>query len=460
MYVNSFDPPYRSLEEPILALRALGDFIASILKEGDEIAPPGSQPAETTVQDPSPSNSPSHLAKTLNSAEEASDRGSVETKRLPNSSPYFNTILNTEPAMQASTSGHADTEIAATSRNQGSSAYADLMQAAGLVSDTNLKSPSPRHQPKRESPIDLEDTGSPSYSPPASPFLSLETILNQTEPLPNTPSSILSKPTPHYNPNPASARPPPRTPAWKIDLNARKGHPIHTLHVGPAELSILSRCLKLVHQATRKGEKCARVIAQRQQLASEMQAELEQWEVFCREVENHVRIEENAIEQTDGRKNGFLASDHARDYGHIDLSDWSREWGYGKIEAPSASRTRLDIVDEGSNGDETDLKARNNTNTGPTKPFRLRSPSAASSSSSSSSTSTDNKSTGTNTQAVARTDDAEEGDEMDVDLDDLEEGEIKDEDMDDDDDKKETEKRGFKSSSGGGGMLGLYGERI
>ena len=356
IYVNSFGPFPRWLEEPILELRALGDFIASILKDGDEIALPGSPEA-------------------------SGGRRSIETQSAPTlqtSSPYFNTILNSEPATQVSTSGHANTESATNRRGEGSSAFADLLQAAGQVSDSNAKSPSPRHEPKRESPIDLEDVGSPSYSPPASPFLSFETLLDRDKPLPDIPSSLLSRPTTFYNPDPASALPPPGVPAWKIDLNARKGYPIHILHVGPRELAIISRSLQLVRKATLKGEECARVIVERQQLASRMRKEYEQWDGFCKDMENNVKIEKMEREQDcedddpeddDGNDHeawfgtsGSAGHDDAREYGRLGPNDGNNSWGYRKFDAPAASSLgrRLETVKENpdveSDEDATDIE--------------------------------------------------------------------------------------------------------
>ena len=340
------------MEEPILELRALGDFIASILKDGDEIASPGSPEASGA-------------------------RGSVETgsaSALPTSSPYFNTILNAQPATQASTYGQANTESATNKLSEGSSAFADLLKAAGQVSDSNEKSTPPRHEPKRESPIDLEDYSSPSYSPPTSPYLSFDTLLDRDKPIPDIPSYLLSRPTPVYHPKPASPLPHPRVPAWKVDLSARKGHPIHTLHVGPHELSIISRCLRLVHKATRKGEECARVIGKRQQLAVEMQKAYEQWEEFCSDLEDNVKIEkmERGSEQEDEDPekdddddndawfgtSGSAGHEDARDYGRLDPSDGNETWGYRKFDAPTSSShgRRLDAIDE---DEETETDTEN-----------------------------------------------------------------------------------------------------
>ena len=469
------------MEEPILELRALAEFFASILKDGDGIALPGSPEA-------------------------SGRRGSFETQNvptLPPSSPYFNTILNSEPATRASTSGHANTESATTKRGEGSSAFADLLQAAGQVSDSNAKSPYPRHEPKRESPIDLEDFGSPSYSPPASPSFSFETLLERDKPFPNIPSSILSRPTPFYNPDPASALPPPGVPAWKIDLNARKGHPIHTLHVGPRELAIISRCLQLVHKATLKGEECARIIIERQQLAIDMQGQYEQWEVFCRDLEDNVKIEktdrgieheDEDPENADGNDHyawfgtsGSAGHDDARDYGRLGPSDGNETWGYRKFDAPppSSHGRRLDTIDEdydvGGDEEETDtedgaaLQARGTAGFGARARARARSDSGSrhsmlsrmdvsSPSSSSGDDHDDGNGPGMKTKSQVETHFEEEeerigGSAYDTegknaahqgdDAMELEEGDA----------REESEgKRGLKSS--GGGMVGLYGEEI
>ena len=353
IYVDSFDPFSRWMEKPILELRALGEFIASILKVGDETALPGSQEA-------------------------SGGGGSVEMQSaptLPTSSPYFNTILNSEPATQASIGGHTNTEGETTERGEGSSAFADLLQAAGQFSESNVKSPSPSHKPKRESPIDLEDVGSPSYSPPASPSLSFETLLERDEPFPNIPSSILSRPARFYNPDSAAALPPPGVPTWKIDLNARKGHPIHTLHVGTRELAILSRCLQLVHKATLKGEECARVIIERQRLAIDMQRHYEQWEESCEDLEDNVKIEKMERGEDEYPEIGDGTDHHAwfgasgsarhgdtRDYGRLGPSEGIETWGYRKFDAPASSSLgrRLATVDEeydvGIDEEETDTE--------------------------------------------------------------------------------------------------------
>lgn len=277
------------MEGPILELRALEEFVASILREGDEIAPDGSPTGNASPPAYSPSTSSSHCAKILNPAE--------ETSGDPTPSSYLNKILNPQPATQASTSGQVKTETSASQPARGSNALEDLLEAAGYNQNPTQKSPSPKREPDRLSIIDLEDEGSPSYSPPPSPTLSIpnlvkpfSTSLKPADPTPDFSSSILLEPSSlsHFHTPPA---PPPGTPNWKVDLSTRKGHPLHILHVGPSELAILARCLQLVHKATLKGEECARVIAERHSLAEEMEVAFEQWEEVCESVEENVRIE-------------------------------------------------------------------------------------------------------------------------------------------------------------------------
>ena len=245
------------MEEPILELRALGEFIASIVEEGDEIATAGSQPAESTLQ---------------------------------TSSPYLNTILNDQPATQASTSGHGN-ESTARKRNEGPAVSAGSLQAPS--DPNNMKLPSPSHGPqsKRHSPTHL---GSPSYSPRTSRS-------NTDNPLKSTDlPSLLLEPTPRYRPK-TPPPPPANTPSWKISLSARKGHPLHTLHVTPRELSILTTCLPLVHKATRRAEECMRTIADRQRLAVEMQEQCKQWEDVCEELEDNLDVDDDVTGGKKGR---------------------------------------------------------------------------------------------------------------------------------------------------------------
>lgn len=306
-YVRSFENFSHAIEEPILELRELVEFIASILKDGDEISLPGSMPA---------------------------------------TSPHFNTILNPEPATQTSASGHVKTDD-----QYGSSAFEDSRQAAGYSSAMN-KSPSP------------------SYSPPPSPSPSVNTLLKPfsvpwitaEEPSLDRPSPMLLQPSALYQTKRSPA--PPRTPHWKIDLNDRKGHPINKLHVGPQELDILARCLKLVHSATRKGEECMRVIIENQALATEMQAEYEQWDEFCMDVEDNVSIDaREARHETEqdfgytkvdddakgkgkakdptiyGRATAHGSTDNfdsAGDYGRIGPRAPQTAWGYRKFDAPAS----------------------------------------------------------------------------------------------------------------------------
>ncbi len=284
------------MEEPILELRALGEFIASILKEGNEISPPGSGHDNPPMKSGT-SRSSSHFSKILNPVIEASgSRRSVETKSAstPTSSPYFSTILNPEPATHASTSGHVDAENTVCQRT----GFEDLLEAAGYDDSLNKKSPSPEHEPERESKTNLQYPGLPSYSPPASPSASVNTLVKQfsvpwikaDEPSADTSSSILLQPSALYQTKLSSA--PPGTSDWKIELSERKGHPIHILNVGSRELDLFAKCLTLVHTATQKGEECVRVIIAMQRLSTEMETEYKQWNEFCIDLERNVSIDE------------------------------------------------------------------------------------------------------------------------------------------------------------------------
>lgn len=287
-----------------MELRELGEFIASILKDGDEISSQGSAydrpSALLTVPKPSPSKPSSHFAKILDPVAEASSSRSIETKSaltLPTTSPHLNTILNPEPATQASASGPVKTDNMTDQHR--SNAFEDLLQAAAYPSGTN-KSPSP------------------SYSPPHSPSLSANALLNPIS-LPyitaeehslEISSSMLLRPSPLYVTNRAPA--PPSTPQWKIDLSERKGHPINALHVGPQELDVLTECLKLVNSATQKGEECMRDIIHLQNLASEMAAEYAQWDDFCMDLEDNVSIKEKEARQKTSEQFGYTKVDDAK----------------------------------------------------------------------------------------------------------------------------------------------------
>ena len=293
-----------SMEEPILGLRALSNFITSILNEGDEIFPAGSgndsPPATSTPPKSSFSNPSSHVADPLNSDAEASNsHRPVETKSvstLPTSSSYVQPILNPEPATQAYASGHVKTESTASQRGR-SNAFEDLMELAGYGSTVEKKSPSPKPEPERLSTPDPQYPGSPRYSPPASPVLSVDDIvkpfavssIRAPEPAPDISSSILLQPGSLYHLKPSPA--PPGTPNWKIDLSERKGHRIGLLHVGPRELDILTKCLALVHTAVEKGEKCVCAVLERNDLAVEMAKEYKQWDEICRDLEDSVSID-------------------------------------------------------------------------------------------------------------------------------------------------------------------------
>lgn len=319
------------MQDPILELRALGEFIASILKGGDEIV---------TVE--------------------------TNASTLPTSSQYFSTILNPEPATQE----HLDTETAVGQHGGGSSGFEELLEAAGYGSGLS-KSLSPIREAKRELSV-LEDAGSPSYSPLSSPSFSVDTLvkpfsvssMRPGEPSSDVSSSILLKPSSLYDTKASTA--PRGTPQWKIDLSERKGHRIEILHVGSRELDTLAKCLTLVHSATEKGEECMRAIIDRKDLAAEMQPEYEQWEECCADLENNVRIDEREAREhmKEDRAKGsaiygaeafgpdayegddWFGTADSRDYGRLDPNDAQDTWGYRKVDAPSftakASRRRRD----------------------------------------------------------------------------------------------------------------------
>lgn len=291
IYISSFENLAHMIEEPILELRGLAEFVASIVKEGDEILPHHSPPKTPTLSKSSLSKPSSHLAETK------------DASTVPTSSPYLTTSLNREPATMASYSGHVKTKSTASQRGGGSSGFEDLLEAAGYDPGTSKKSPSPENESKRESTIDPQYQGSPSYSPPPSPSVSIDILLKPysvssikaEEPSPDISSSILLEPSTlnGFNPSPA----PPGTPQWKIDLSERKGHRIQDLHVSPRELDILTRCLTLIHKATLKGEECMRVIVARKNLATEMEREYKQWEDVRLELEANVRIDKEAAQE-------------------------------------------------------------------------------------------------------------------------------------------------------------------
>ncbi|KAF6237694.1 hypothetical protein HO173_003895 [Letharia columbiana] len=344
-YVNSFEAFRCSMQDPILELRHLGEFIESIIAEGDEIS--------------------AHPAKILNPAVEASDNHR-------SSSPYFNTILNPEPATQASTGGRVKTESTASERGGAFSGFEDLLEAAGYGFGMHRKSQSPENKPEREAKPELQYPGSPSYSPPPSPSVSIDALLQPfsvssiqaEEHLPDVSSSILLQPSNLYRIKPCPA--PPGTPKWKIDLSGRKGHPIRILHVGPRELDILAKCLPLVHKATLKGEECMRVIVEKENLATEMGAEYKQWDDFCSDLEDNVSIDakeagakskqdsgDTKIDDTKGNGKGeakdpsvygAVASGGKDWFGSADPSAYGRvgpgddpdtAWGYRKLDPPT-----------------------------------------------------------------------------------------------------------------------------
>lgn len=193
---------------------------------------------------------------------------------------------------------------------------------------------------------------------------------------------MLLRPSALYLSNRSPA--PPNTPRWKIDLSERKGHPINALHVGPQELDTLTKCLKLVHSATQKGEECMRDIINLHALATEMEAEYNQWDEFCMDIEDNVSIDKREAREKTSEQFGYtkvddakgkakakgkgkakdptlyapatahestnddlFAADDPRYYGRVESQAPNSTWGYRKVESPfplpsnAKSRTRL-----------------------------------------------------------------------------------------------------------------------
>ena len=381
---------------------------------------------------------------------------------------------------------------------RGSSAYADLLQAAEYNSGTNK---SPSH----------------SYSPPPSPSVSVNTSIKPFS-LPwmkaeehslDSSSSLLLQPSGlHHNKRSPA---PPGTPQWKIDLSDRKGHPIRILHVGPQELDILTKCLTLVHSATRKGEECMRVIIQNQALATEMEAEYKQWDEFCMDLEDNVSIDAREARQKTNEESGYTNVDDAkgkgkakdptlygppahgsntgfdtaadlRAYGRVDPGAPTSAWGYRKFEAPSskakaarrpALATHIEDPDETEDEEEEEQRETR----GAVRDFGLGSQASTERVGSPMSVSdrTDGVEEVTNfEEAFGADDDDEEEEGVDQEMEDAGEGEEhgleqsgnaeeEDEGMgsghdhDHEDDDGEERKKGSKS---GEPVLGLYGEEL
>ena len=323
------------MEEPILELRTLGEFVASILREGDEVSPLGSgqggPTAEPQLRDALPSKPSSHVAMLLNPVTEASVRhrpvNTETSSALPASSSYFNKILNPELASVASTSGRVKTESAASRCGGVPSGFEDLLEAARSGPSSKDNSPSPTNKPDRKSTMKPGYLGSPSYSPPSSPTLPLTASLKffspspvkaATEPTPDLSSPMLLQPSSlhqYHTRRPPAPPPPAGTPHWKIVLNHRKSHPIPVLHVGPAELNILTKCLPLLHAAALRAEECTRVANERSVLAADTGAEYEKWNESCEELEESAGVEAPELkkEKKKRKKNRPVHGANARD---------------------------------------------------------------------------------------------------------------------------------------------------
>ena len=344
-YIRSFDKFSRWIEQPILELRDLGDFIASILREGDAISPV-CPPEKPTLSKSVLSNPYSHLERTLNPVKEASgSRRPVNLKSAstpPASSPYLNTILNREPAMQRSTGGHVKMDNTTSQRAAGSNAYEDLVEAAGYGPGSSKESSTPKREPEHKSSIQHQSRGPLSYLPPLSPPPSFESLLepisasSMREPCPNYTSSLVLLRSNLYNFEPDPA--PPGTPQWKIDLEERKGHPIHMLHVGPAELQILAQCLPLVHAATSKGEECMRTIVRLRELTTEVEKDYKQWDEFCDDMEGNLSVDEKEAKEKKMHRNEAVTD--ATVHGRNDDDNNNNKGKDRTIYAPSATPSR------------------------------------------------------------------------------------------------------------------------
>ncbi len=325
-YVNSFEPLSQSMEEPILELRALGEFIESIVREGNGVACPRRRQAKL-----SPSRPLSALYDILRSAPKASDNSqALKTKSTATSRPllpFLSAILNPEAATSED-EDMGNTENTATTHTEGLSALIDLLEAASHDS-TSTKNPKPdrlgiknlleaaahastattkQPEPDRLSIIDLESPDSSTYSPPpAAPYVPCPLHPNPDfTPAPSTlPSDLLDTPSPFSTRIIFQPPIPPNTPAWKIALSDRKGHRVADLHVSGVEIDILKQCMPLVQKAAEKAEVCVSTIMERGRLAREMEGGSQQWEEFCRDVERNVRMDTDA---TAGDPNGKRSS--------------------------------------------------------------------------------------------------------------------------------------------------------
>lgn len=327
------------LEEPILELRALGEFVEGVLRGERER---GSASVDTILN---PDIAAAQASSSSTTGGNGSGSGDVRMEE-------------------------EDESAAGVGEGMGSSAFVDLSRAAGLLVPglKGMESQSPGHETES---IDLDGVGSPSYSPPASPSpsLSFETLLKRTDIPATTPSSILSKPTPtiYHAPNDPHKRttfppsPSEGIPTWKLDLHAR--HPLRLLHAGgPRQLTILTRCHDLVQAATRKAEACVRRIEELKTLSKEMKGEREQWVEFCEDLEGNVMLDYGDGEDGDGKGVGDGDRDEvARQYGRLDDRDGVGAWGYRKFENPTTQRRqRLASIyenedDENNEDAETDI---------------------------------------------------------------------------------------------------------
>ena len=416
------------MEEPILELRALEGFIEGVLVEGEDGGDDG--------------------------------EGEMEMESKSGRSTFLDTVLNQSDDINFLPSFTGTHELEERRRRQ--------------------QSPAPM-MIHRHLPADADAAGSPSYSPPASPSLSFETLLQRTDIPPSTPSSILSKPAPiiHHHHRRSANLPLQGTTTttistaaknWKLDLHARKGYPIHAaVVVGPVQRAVLTRCLALVRAATGKAEECVRTIGGLKELSEGMRDEWCQWEVVCEELEDDYCGDDDDdnddvemgmwIGRDYGRRGGDDQDDDDGD--ETEVEDWMmagrRTGSFRRVvlprsrsRSPSRSSQMMELSDDGKGAAAaaTEKVTRSDT--------RLRSEEDEEGG--------EYRDDGElyrpdrDMDVDVGGDDEEEEDEMEG----LETEEEEDDDVDDDresggkEKKEKEEKKGLRSAWGG--MMGLYGE--
>ena len=230
-YVKRFSAFGRSMVDPIVKLKSLERFIASILMEKYDICFDDSKDEKTEGRAnphhgvPSGVKGPSALAQYVDGAHEKP-------------SPPPQEDLKDDSA--------SSTENPGSNRNE-------------------------HYNSKPSFPIDA--TTIPALAL-ALPYLTI----NEPSRAPESSSALQGRST-LYDTKPDTA--PQGTPQWKIDLSERKGHRIHLLHVGDSELGILAKCLSYLYNVTSKADECFDFIIKKRGLAKHMKKEYEQWAGAC-----------------------------------------------------------------------------------------------------------------------------------------------------------------------------------